>query len=115
VASFIEEARTAAKLKHALLVSVYDVQEEDGLPYIVQEYIEGENLANWFARHRPTFEQIVRVLIGVAGVLSANVQFELCASIAWFFGVWATGLLGFFRVKTVCSMPAFALRGWARR
>ncbi|MEO8269442.1 MAG: protein kinase, partial [Aureliella sp.] len=56
VASFIQEARTAAKLKHPLLVTVHDVQEEDGLPYFVQEYIEGENLAEWWVKHQPSFE-----------------------------------------------------------
>ncbi len=35
VASFIQEARTAAKLRHPGTVAVYDVQEEEGLPYIV--------------------------------------------------------------------------------
>ncbi len=69
VAEFIQEARTTAKLKHPLLVTIYDVQEEDGLPYIVQEYIEGENLAEWTAKHQPTFEQIVQVLMGVAEAL----------------------------------------------
>jgi serine/threonine protein kinase/formylglycine-generating enzyme required for sulfatase activity/tetratricopeptide (TPR) repeat protein len=69
VAEFIQEARTTAKLKHPLLVTIYDVQEENGLPYIVQEYIAGENLAEWSVKHQPTFEQIVQVLLGVAEAL----------------------------------------------
>ncbi len=69
VASFIQEARSAAKLKHPALVTVYDVQEEEKLPYIVQEYIDGESLAVWAAKHQPSFEQIVKVLIGIAEAL----------------------------------------------
>jgi serine/threonine protein kinase/formylglycine-generating enzyme required for sulfatase activity len=69
VARFIEEARAAAKLKHASLVVVYDVQEHDGLPYIVQEYIEGQNLGDWSAAKRPSFDEIARVLVGVAEAL----------------------------------------------
>ena len=66
VAIFMAEARTAARLKHASLVAVYDVQEHDGLPFIVQEYIEGQNLGDWSAATRLSFEQIARVLVGVA-------------------------------------------------
>ena len=69
VASFIQEARSAAKLKHPGLVTVYDVQEEEKLPYIVQEYIDGESLAVWAAKYQPSFEQIVKVLIGIAEAL----------------------------------------------
>ena len=47
--NFLHEARTAAKLKHPALVTVYEVQQEGELIYIVQEYIEGQNLAQWAA------------------------------------------------------------------
>ena len=69
VASFIDEARTSANLKHPLLVAVYDVQQQDGLPYIVQEFIDGQNLGQWAAKHHPSFEQVARVLVGVAEAL----------------------------------------------
>ncbi|MCA9262791.1 MAG: serine/threonine-protein kinase, partial [Planctomycetales bacterium] len=66
---FLDEARTAANLKHPLIVAVYDVQNVEGLPCIVQEYIDGENLAQWSTRHRPSFKQIVKLLMGVADAL----------------------------------------------
>jgi serine/threonine protein kinase len=69
VARFIDEARTAANLKHPSLVVVHDVQEHDGLPYIVQEYIEGQNLGDWSAANQPSFDEIARVLVGVAEAL----------------------------------------------
>jgi eukaryotic-like serine/threonine-protein kinase len=47
---FLREARMAAALSHPNLVAVYDVGEEDGLPYIVMEYVEGETLADLMAR-----------------------------------------------------------------
>ena len=50
---FFREARMAAALSHANLVAVYDVGEEDGLPYIVMEYVEGETLAELTARSGP--------------------------------------------------------------
>jgi serine/threonine-protein kinase len=51
---FLREARMAAALSHPNLVAVYDVGEEDGLPYIVMEYVDGETLAQMMARTGPT-------------------------------------------------------------
>jgi eukaryotic-like serine/threonine-protein kinase len=47
---FFREARMTARLSHPNLVAVYDVGEEDGLPYIVMEYVEGETVADLIAR-----------------------------------------------------------------
>lgn len=66
VQGFIKEARTAAKLKHPALVAVYDVQEQDGRPCIVQEFIEGQDLAEWAGKRNPTYQQIAKLFIGIA-------------------------------------------------
>jgi serine/threonine-protein kinase len=50
---FFREAKLAAALSHPNLVTVYDVGEEDGLPYIVMEYIDGETLGELMAREGP--------------------------------------------------------------
>ena len=50
---FLREARMAAALSHPNLVAVFDVGEEDGLPYIVMEYVEGETLADLMRRSAP--------------------------------------------------------------
>ena len=41
---FRREARAAARLNHPHLVTVIDAGEDDGTPYIVFEYVEGETL-----------------------------------------------------------------------
>jgi eukaryotic-like serine/threonine-protein kinase len=50
---FFREARMAAALSHPNLVAVYDVGDEDGVPYIVMEYVDGETLAELMAREGP--------------------------------------------------------------
>lgn len=44
VRRFQLEAQAVASLSHPNIVSIYDVGEEDGLPYLVMEYVEGCNL-----------------------------------------------------------------------
>ena len=44
VERFQREARSAAQLAHPNIVTVIDRGEDDGRPYIVFEYVEGENL-----------------------------------------------------------------------
>ena len=41
---FRREARSVAKLSHPNIVAVIDAGEDGGRPYIVFEYVEGENL-----------------------------------------------------------------------
>ena len=45
VARFRREARTAAALSHPNLVGVYDYSEEGERPYLVMQFVPGENLA----------------------------------------------------------------------
>ena len=44
-ARFLREAQTAGGLTHDNVIRVYDFGEEDGAPYMVMEYLEGQDLA----------------------------------------------------------------------
>ena len=44
LARFHAEAKSVAKLQHANIVQVYDVGEQDGLPYFSLEYVDGQPL-----------------------------------------------------------------------
>ncbi|HKW78137.1 MAG TPA: serine/threonine-protein kinase [Candidatus Limnocylindria bacterium] len=50
---FVKEARALASLSHPSIVSVYDVGEVDGLPFIVMEHIPGGSLKQMLERHGP--------------------------------------------------------------
>src|SRR5216683_2736153 len=42
---FEREARTISSLNHPHICTLYDVGHQDGIDYLVMEYIEGESLA----------------------------------------------------------------------
>ena len=41
---FVQEARAASALNHPNIVTVYDVRSDDGVDFIVMEYVEGRTL-----------------------------------------------------------------------
>ena len=51
---FRQEAQNAASLNHPNVVSVYDYGEDPSGPYIVMEFVDGEDLAHRLARRRLT-------------------------------------------------------------
>ena len=41
---FFREARAAAQLSHRNIITIYDLGEEDGPPYLAMEFLEGRDL-----------------------------------------------------------------------
>lgn len=48
---FEREAKASASLNHPNIVQVYDFGEAEGRHYIIMEFIEGDNLSNYVAKH----------------------------------------------------------------
>jgi eukaryotic-like serine/threonine-protein kinase len=42
---FLKEGQTAVRFEHKHVVTIYDLGEEDGFPFLVMEYLDGETLA----------------------------------------------------------------------
>lgn len=63
---YLSEARAAARMKHPRIVTVYDVNQDAGQPYIVLEYIAGESLQQLLDRRRLTPWRAVELMIEVA-------------------------------------------------
>jgi len=53
VKRFHNEAQAAASLVHANIVQIYSVGCADGVHYIAQEYVQGQNLREWLGRNGP--------------------------------------------------------------
>ncbi|MBM4088868.1 MAG: serine/threonine protein kinase [Planctomycetes bacterium] len=51
VRRFHNEARAAASLVHANIVQIHEVGRVEGIHFIAQEYVAGQNLKQWLARH----------------------------------------------------------------
>ena len=50
---FAREARSAASLRHPNIVTIYDVGEDNGQPYIAMEFLDGESMAELIRRRAP--------------------------------------------------------------
>ncbi|MFN0051229.1 MAG: serine/threonine-protein kinase [Planctomycetales bacterium] len=65
--SVIQEARTAARLHHPGIVTIYDVAEQaDAQPYIAMEYISGKSLRDLMSLGRLPFPRIADLMAQIA-------------------------------------------------
>lgn len=55
---FLDEGRIAGLLRHPNIVSVVDVGEDEGGPYLVMDLVEGLNASAFIAAHRARGEEI---------------------------------------------------------
>ncbi|WP_437942888.1 nSTAND1 domain-containing NTPase [Sorangium sp. So ce341] len=53
VQRFLNEAQATARCKHEHIVTIHEVNEHDGYPYMVLEYIDGQSLGAWMRQRRP--------------------------------------------------------------
>src|SRR5262249_38291136 len=63
---FEREARTISQLSHPHICALYDVGNQDGVEYLVMEFLEGETLADRLGRGALPQEQVLRSGIGIA-------------------------------------------------
>ncbi len=64
---FYREAEIAGNLQHKNIVTIHDFGIEDGVPYLVQEYLTGEDLEHAIARAEPIpLERKLDILIQAA-------------------------------------------------
>ena len=67
---FEREAEMMAQLRHPNIITIYDYGEQDGLPYIVMEYMTGETLSSILkTRGRLSLEESLPLLHDLASAL----------------------------------------------
>src|SRR5579871_1808014 len=67
---FRREAEIVAALDHPNIVSLFDYNlTDDGVPYVVLEFLDGDHLGKRIARGRLTVGETMRILVPVAQAL----------------------------------------------
>lgn len=67
---FRREAQSATSLAHPNVVSIYDVGEEDGIYYIVMEYVEGRTLKQYIQQFAPVHpREALNIMIQVVAAI----------------------------------------------
>jgi serine/threonine protein kinase/formylglycine-generating enzyme required for sulfatase activity len=70
IGSYLAEARVLASLSHPGIVPVYDAgRTEDGLCYVVSQFIEGHDLRDRLKQTRPSYEESAEIVARVAEAL----------------------------------------------
>jgi eukaryotic-like serine/threonine-protein kinase len=65
-ARFLREAELAGGLHHPNITTVYEYGMEGKTPYLVQEFLEGEDLSDLIARQEPMeLSEKIKILVGV--------------------------------------------------
>jgi eukaryotic-like serine/threonine-protein kinase len=71
VRRFADEARAAGALNHSNILTVHDVGEHHGVPYLVSECLEGESLRQRLNSGQLALDEVVAIALGIARGLSA--------------------------------------------
>jgi serine/threonine protein kinase len=67
---FEDEVKMVAGLEHSAIVPVYDVGEENGMPYFVMRYMPGGSLATRIAKGRLPLKETARIIAKIAPALA---------------------------------------------
>jgi len=66
---FEREARAVSALQHAHICTLFDVGNQDGVEYLVMEYLEGETLAARLHKGPLPADQVLKIAIEIADAL----------------------------------------------
>jgi urea transport system substrate-binding protein len=69
---FLREARAAAAMHHDHVVTIYQVGQENDIPYLAMEFLAGDSLENWLNRNeRLAVAEVLRIGREIAEGLAA--------------------------------------------
>jgi tetratricopeptide (TPR) repeat protein len=70
VQNFLREAKSAARLNHPNIVTIYDFGEADGKYFMTLEFVSGKNLKQFFAGRDLNYDEILDIVREVCGGLA---------------------------------------------
>ena len=62
---FFREAQAAGRLSHPNLITIHDIGDADGTPYIVMEFLEGMDLNHKIRQERLSYDTKLQIMIDV--------------------------------------------------
>jgi serine/threonine protein kinase len=76
---FEREARTIASLNHPHICTLYDIGHQDGIDFLVMEYLEGETLAERLKKGPLPIAQVLQYAIEISDALDNR----NCSILVW--------------------------------
>jgi Tol biopolymer transport system component/predicted Ser/Thr protein kinase len=67
---FIQEARAASALNHPNIITIYDIDEADGVHFIAMEYVAGKTLDRLITRHGLRLDEALKYAVQMAAALA---------------------------------------------
>ncbi|HVN82320.1 MAG TPA: serine/threonine-protein kinase, partial [Terriglobia bacterium] len=68
---FVQEAKAASALNHPHIVTIYDIDEADGVHFIAMEYVDGKTLDQLIPRHGMRLNEALKVAVQMSDALAA--------------------------------------------
>ena len=68
---FVQEAKAASSLNHPNIITVYDIVSDEGVDFIVMEYVAGQTLAEILASRRLALDDALKYAVQIASALAA--------------------------------------------
>jgi len=67
---FQAEARAVAKMNHPNVIRIFEVGEQNGVHYLVMEYIQGMDLLVFLHERKPSFNEVVEIVNQICEALA---------------------------------------------
>ena len=67
----MQEAKAASSLNHPNIITVYDIVSDEGVDFIVMEYVAGQTLAEILASRRLALDDALKYAVQIASALAA--------------------------------------------
>jgi Tol biopolymer transport system component len=68
---FVHEARAASALNHPSIVTIHEIESQDGIDFIVMEYVRGQTLDRLIPKRGMALKETLRLAIPIADALAS--------------------------------------------